>query len=41
MTDTLIKVDLNRPPTDNERVHNRWHRTFPWPAGSSPATTSS
>nr|WP_216294508.1 MULTISPECIES: formamidase [Delftia]MCA1069528.1 Formamidase [Delftia acidovorans]MCB4790007.1 acetamidase/formamidase family protein [Delftia sp. Lp-1] len=29
MTDTLIKVDLNRPPTDNERVHNRWHPDIP------------
>jgi formamidase len=29
MTDTLIKVDLNRPPTDNDKVHNRWHPDIP------------
>ena len=25
MTETLIKVDLNQPVTENEQIHNRWH----------------
>ncbi|WP_426152960.1 formamidase [Pseudomonas sp. DC3000-4b1] len=29
MTDTLIKVDLNQPATENEQVHNRWHPDIP------------
>ncbi len=33
MADTLIKVDLNQSPYDNEQVHNRWHPDIPWPAG--------
>ncbi len=29
MTDTLIKVDLTKPPTENEMIHNRWHPDIP------------
>ena len=29
MTDTLIKVDLSKSPTDNEMIHNRWHPDIP------------
>ncbi len=29
MTDTLIKVDLNQPATENEQIHNRWHPDIP------------
>src|ERR1700744_1649751 len=29
MTDTLIKVDLTKSPTDNEMIHNRWHPDIP------------
>ena len=29
MTDTLIKVDLDTPATQNEKVHNRWHPDIP------------
>ena len=29
MTDTLIKVDLTKSPTDNELIHNRWHPDIP------------
>jgi hypothetical protein len=29
MTETLIKVDLNQPVTENEQVHNRWHPDIP------------
>ncbi|WP_040262476.1 formamidase [Pseudomonas massiliensis] len=29
MTDTLIKVDLNQPASENEQVHNRWHPDIP------------
>ncbi|NCE89703.1 formamidase [Pseudomonas sp. L13] len=29
MTDTLIKVDLNQPVTENEQIHNRWHPDIP------------
>ena len=29
MTDTLIKVDLTKSPTDNENIHNRWHPDIP------------
>ncbi|NWD28099.1 acetamidase/formamidase family protein, partial [Pseudomonas yamanorum] len=27
--DTLIKVDLNQPVTENEQIHNRWHPDIP------------
>jgi formamidase len=29
MTDTLIKVDLSKSPTENENIHNRWHPDIP------------
>ena len=29
MTETLIKVDLNQPATENEQIHNRWHPDIP------------
>jgi formamidase len=29
MTETLIKVDLNQPVTENEQIHNRWHPDIP------------
>ncbi len=29
MPDTLIKVDLNDSPYNNEKVHNRWHPDIP------------
>ena len=29
MADTLIKVDLSKPATSNENVHNRWHPDIP------------
>ena len=29
MPDTLISVDLSRPATENEMLHNRWHPDIP------------
>jgi len=29
MPDTLISVDLSRPATENENLHNRWHPDIP------------
>jgi formamidase len=29
MVDTLIKVDLNQSPYDNDMIHNRWHPDIP------------
>jgi len=29
MTDTLIKIDLNTSPYENEKIHNRWHPDIP------------
>ena len=29
MADTLIKVDLEQSPYDNEKIHNRWHPDIP------------
>ena len=29
MPDTLIKVDLNQSPYENENIHNRWHPDIP------------
>ena len=29
MAETLIKVDLDQSPYDNENVHNRWHSDIP------------
>ena len=29
MTESLIKVDLNQSPYDNENIHNRWHPDIP------------
>ena len=32
MADTIIKIDLNKSPYDNEGVHNRWHPDIPMAA---------
>lgn len=29
MTDTVIKIDLNSSPYENENIHNRWHPDIP------------
>jgi acetamidase/formamidase len=29
MPETLIKVDLNQSPYENENIHNRWHPDIP------------
>ena len=29
MADTIIKVDLNKSPYENENIHNRWHPDIP------------
>tara|TARA_B100000745_G_C20136481_1_gene389566 strand:+ start:273 stop:1502 length:1230 start_codon:yes stop_codon:yes gene_type:complete len=29
MTDTIIKIDLNQSPYENECIHNRWHPDIP------------
>jgi formamidase len=29
MAETLISVDLNKSPTENENIHNRWHPDIP------------
>ncbi len=29
MTETLVKVDLNQSPYDNDMIHNRWHPDIP------------
>jgi formamidase len=29
MPETLIKVDLTKSPTENEKIHNRWHPDIP------------
>ena len=29
MTQTLIKVDLDDSPHNNEKIHNRWHPDIP------------
>ena len=29
MTDTIIKIDLNKTPYENEGIHNRWHPDIP------------
>jgi len=36
MTETLIKVDLNQSPYENEMVHNRWHPDIPIVAWTEP-----
>ncbi len=36
MTETLIKVDLNGSPLDNDMVHNRWHPDIPMVAKVKP-----
>jgi len=36
MTETLIKVDLNQPVTENENIHNRWHPDIPMAAWVKP-----
>jgi len=29
MAETIIKIDLNQSPYENEQVHNRWHPDIP------------
>lgn len=29
MTETLIKIDINQSPYENENIHNRWHPDIP------------
>jgi formamidase len=29
MTDTIVKIDLNGSPYDNDMIHNRWHPDIP------------
>ena len=36
MTETIIKVDLNTSPYENEKVHNRWHPDIPMAAMVNP-----
>ncbi len=36
MTDTLVKVDLSKPATSNEGIHNRWHPDIPFVATVKP-----
>ena len=36
MTQTLIKVDLKQPATQNEQIHNRWHPDIPMACWVSP-----
>jgi formamidase len=36
VTETLIKVDLNGSPLDNDMVHNRWHPDIPMVAKVKP-----
>lgn len=36
MTQTLIKVDLKQPATENEQNHNRWHPDIPMACRVSP-----
>ena len=36
MPNTLIKVDLNAPPTSHDVIHNRWHPDLPMVAWVKP-----
>ena len=36
MPDTLVKVDLSRPASENENIHNRWHPDIPMAATVEP-----
>jgi len=36
MTDTIIKIDLNKSPYEHDNVHNRWHPDIPMVATVSP-----
>ena len=29
MAETIIKIDLNKSPYENEMIHNRWHPDIP------------
>ena len=29
MADTIIKIDLNKSPYDQDDIHNRWHPDIP------------
>ncbi len=29
MAETIIKIDLNQSPHENENIHNRWHPDIP------------
>lgn len=36
MTDTLIKIDLNKSPYEHDNIHNRWHPDIPMVANVKP-----
>lgn len=36
MTDTLIKIDLNKSPYEHDNIHNRWHPDIPMVATVKP-----
>lgn len=36
MAETIIKIDLNQSPYDNEMIHNRWHPDIPMVAWVKP-----
>ncbi len=36
MAETIIKIDLNESPYDNENIHNRWHPDIPMVATVKP-----
>ena len=32
MAETIIKIDLNKSPYDQDDIHNRWHPDIPMAA---------
>jgi formamidase len=36
MTETLIRIDFNKPPEDQVSLHNRWHPDIPMIAWAKP-----
>lgn len=36
MTETLIKIDINQSPYENENIHNRWHPDIPMAVSVNP-----
>lgn len=36
MADTLIKIDLDKSPYENDMIHNRWHPDIPMVATVKP-----